>query len=102
MCCHRAEVGLTGRELAVLLELRQGHTAATIGHRLGISPRTVHAHLAKIYRKLGVVDRMRAVLVAQELGIHPAPAADPGVPEVLPTGLRVLSSAGPERGIRLG
>ena len=61
--------GLTGRELTVLGLLRDGRTAHAIAHRLGISPRTVHTHLANLYRKLGVNDRLQAVLVAQELGV---------------------------------
>jgi len=44
-------------------------TARAIAHELQVSPRTVHTHLAHIYRKLGVCDRMRAVLVARELGV---------------------------------
>jgi len=61
--------GLTGRELTVLRLLRDGRTAHAIAHRLGISPRTVHTHLANLYRKLGVNDRLQAVLVAQDLGV---------------------------------
>jgi DNA-binding CsgD family transcriptional regulator len=61
--------GLTGRELAVLQLLADGLTAEAIGRRLGISPRTVHKHLAHLYRKLGVCDRMRAVLVGQAEGL---------------------------------
>lgn len=76
--------GLTARELAVLVLLRDGLTAVAIGHRLRVSPRTVHTHLRSIYRKLRVTDRMRAVLVAQELGVLPASgtrhAVDSGVP----------------------
>ena len=60
---------LTGRELAVLQLLSDGLTAVAIGSRLGISPRTVHRHLAAIYRKLGVCDRVRAVVEAREAGI---------------------------------
>ena len=59
---------LTGRELAVLLLLSDGLTAAAIGSRLGISPRTVHRHLSAIYH-LGVCDRVRAVGVAGEAGM---------------------------------
>jgi DNA-binding CsgD family transcriptional regulator len=62
-------LGLTGRELAVLQLLADGLTADAIAHRLGISRRTVHAHLAHLYRKLGVSDRMRAVLAGQAAGI---------------------------------
>jgi len=61
--------GLTGRELAVLQLLSEGCTAVAIAHTLRVSPRTIHSHLAHIYRKLGVCDRMRAVLVARELGV---------------------------------
>jgi DNA-binding CsgD family transcriptional regulator len=60
---------LTSRERAVLQLLSEGLTAEAIGHRLAISPRTVHTHLAHVYRKLGVADRMRAVLVAEAAGL---------------------------------
>lgn len=59
---------LTGREQAVLQLLSEGHTATSIGRRLGISTRTVHVHLAHVYRKLGVNDRLRAVNEATQLG----------------------------------
>jgi DNA-binding NarL/FixJ family response regulator len=61
--------GLTARELCVLGLLADGLTACAIARRLGISPRTVHAHLAHVYRKLGVSDRLGAVLVAQAAGL---------------------------------
>lgn len=66
-----ASVGaaLTGREVAVLQLLAEGSTAQAIAHRLGISTRTVHSHLSHLYRKLGVADRMRAVLVARDAGL---------------------------------
>ena len=40
-----------------------------IGLRLSVSPRTVHKHLEHIYRKLGVTDRLAAVVAAGEAGI---------------------------------
>jgi len=58
--------GLTGREVTVLHLLSEGCTAASIGRQLGISPRTVHAHLTHVYRKLGVSDRLMAVRIYQE------------------------------------
>lgn len=58
-----------GTVMAVLALLRRGDTAQAIAHELSMSPRTVHSHLANSYRKLGVNDRMRAVLVADELGL---------------------------------
>jgi len=70
------DLDLTGRELAVLQLLREGLTAAAIAARLLISPRTVHTHLRNVYRKLGVSDRMQAVLVCQELGLLPVAGRD--------------------------
>jgi DNA-binding CsgD family transcriptional regulator len=68
--CHEAaDVGLTAREVVVLRLLSEGRTAVSIAHALRVSPRTVHTHLSHIYRKLGVCDRMRAVLVAREQGV---------------------------------
>ena len=72
-CASARDPGLTGRELGVLRLLHEGRTAVSIAHALDLSPRTVHCHLASIYRKLGVSDRMRAVIVAQELGVLAAP-----------------------------
>ena len=43
-----------------------GPTASAIAHRLRISARTVHKHLERIYPKLGVIDRLGAVLRARE------------------------------------
>jgi DNA-binding CsgD family transcriptional regulator len=64
-----AEIPLTPREQAVLGLLAQGLTAGTIARRLGISPRTVQKHLERCYVKLGVADRLAAVLRAQALGL---------------------------------
>jgi DNA-binding CsgD family transcriptional regulator len=63
----RTDANLTGREVAVLVLLAEGHTAQGIAHRLGSSPRTVTKHLEHIYRKLGVSDRLMAVTVAHSL-----------------------------------
>jgi DNA-binding CsgD family transcriptional regulator len=62
---------LTGRELAVLRLLAQGHTAFGIAVRLSSSPRTVHKHLEHVYRKLEVSDRLTAVRLASELHLIP-------------------------------
>ncbi|WP_369254819.1 helix-turn-helix transcriptional regulator [Geodermatophilus amargosae] len=67
------EAGLTGRETAVLLCLADGLTAGAAAHRLGCSARTVTTHAARLYRKLGVHDRLTAVLEAQRRGILPGP-----------------------------
>ncbi len=60
---------LTPREQDVLLLLGEGLLARTIAGRLDVSPRTVHHHLGNIYGKLGVRDRLSAVLSARERGL---------------------------------
>lgn len=69
------DAGLTPRESTVLLLLGEALTAAAMGRRLGISERTVHKHVANIYRKLGTHDRLGTVLRAQQLGLVPGPAS---------------------------
>jgi DNA-binding CsgD family transcriptional regulator len=66
------DIRLTPRELAVLALLAEGLTAASIGRRLMITERTVHKHLQHSYTKLGVTDRLGAVLHAQRIGLLPA------------------------------
>jgi DNA-binding CsgD family transcriptional regulator len=55
---------LTEREREVLRWLAGGKTDRDIGEILGISPRTVHKHLQRIYEKLGVETRTAAVVRA--------------------------------------
>jgi DNA-binding CsgD family transcriptional regulator len=63
------DVGLTSRELAVLRLLGEGLTAVSIARRLAISEGTVHKRLERVYTKLGVTDRLGAVLRAQAVGL---------------------------------
>jgi DNA-binding CsgD family transcriptional regulator len=72
-------VGLTTTELAVLTLLGEGHTAYSIGLRLDMAAATAAKHLQHVYRKLGVHDRLAAVLFAREAGLIPAPSG--GSPE---------------------
>jgi DNA-binding CsgD family transcriptional regulator len=69
------EVRLTPRQLVVLALLADGLTATAIGHRLLITERTVHKHLERIYAKLGVTDRLGAVMRAQRIGLLPDQSA---------------------------
>jgi len=55
---------MTEREVEVLRLLAQGLTDPQIAERLMISPRTVHAHLRAIYRKLDVSRRSAATRLA--------------------------------------
>jgi DNA-binding CsgD family transcriptional regulator len=70
-----ADAGLTGRELAVLQLLADGCATRLIGRRLGCSPRTVEKHLERVFRKLGVRDRVNALRVAQGQGLVSTPLA---------------------------
>ena len=63
------EAGLTPRERQVLELLSGGLTIGQIASRLGISPRTVETHVAKLYRKLGVRTRVQAISRAATLGL---------------------------------
>ncbi len=60
---------LTDRELAVLGLMAEGLIARAIGHRLGVSPRTVAKHQERIYRKLRTQDRLTTVLHARAAGL---------------------------------
>ncbi len=60
---------LTPREHEVLMLITQGLTMRQMAHRLGISPRTVETHMAKLYRKLDVRTRVQAVSRAVSLGL---------------------------------
>ncbi len=53
--------GLSAREAEVLEQMGLGLTDAEAAEALGISARTVQAHLQRIYRKLGVSNRTAAV-----------------------------------------
>jgi two-component system, NarL family, response regulator YdfI len=62
-------VNLTERELDVLAMVARGERSKEIAVKLGISERTVKAHLASIYGKLGVDSRAAAIAVALEKGL---------------------------------
>ena len=64
-----SEIRLTPAELDVLRLLATGMTAVAIGHVRRTSPRTVRKHIESIYDKLGVHDRLQAVLYAEAAGI---------------------------------
>ena len=57
-----------------MLELvRKGLANKQIARRLGISERTVEAHLTSVFSRIGVVDRTQAALWAERRGIGDAP-----------------------------
>ncbi|MFJ8114151.1 response regulator [Streptomyces sp. NPDC096132] len=60
---------LTDRETDVLNAVADGLTNAEIGRRLVIAEATVKTHLLRLFAKLDVNDRTRAVVVAMERGL---------------------------------
>jgi DNA-binding NarL/FixJ family response regulator len=62
----RPDAELTDREREVLQLVRTGLANKQIARRLGISERTVKAHLTHVFQRLGVTDRTQAALWAME------------------------------------
>lgn len=61
-------IELTEREQQVLEAVAHGERSKEVAYHLGISERTVKAHLASIYGKLGVDSRAAAISVAMQKG----------------------------------
>jgi NarL family two-component system response regulator YdfI len=65
------EITLTDREREVLIGVARGERSKEIAAHLGITERTVKAHLASIYNKFGVDSRAAAIAVASQRGLLP-------------------------------
>jgi DNA-binding CsgD family transcriptional regulator len=52
----------------------RGLTSVDIGHKLGITERTVNFHFGNITTKLGVLNRSEAIVRALALRVVPPPA----------------------------
>ena len=64
-------IGLTPRECEILALLASGQSNKELARTLGISPNTVKTHLARLYEKLEVANRIGAIEKARWLALIP-------------------------------
>jgi len=68
---HLADPGtvLSGREIEVVRLLALGHSNRAIAASLHLTEATIKTHVSAILRKLGLRDRVQAVVLAYEVGL---------------------------------
>jgi DNA-binding CsgD family transcriptional regulator len=67
--CLPDDTGLSARELEVLELVAEGLSAAEIAARLVLSRETIRSHIRNVHAKLGVSDRVSAVVKAMRAGL---------------------------------
>ena len=64
-------LGLSPRECEILALLASGQSNKELARTLAISPNTVKSHVARVYEKLDVPNRVRAIEKARWLALIP-------------------------------
>lgn len=62
--------GMSPREREVFGQLLNGMPNKLIARQLGISEKTVKSHLTSVFRRIGVTDRVQAILWAERQGLR--------------------------------
>ncbi|WP_431856098.1 response regulator [Azospirillum sp.] len=65
--------GLTPKELRVLAGIAEGKLNKQIAYEMAISEKTVKAHVTTILRKMGVLTRTQAAVIASQLALTAPP-----------------------------
>jgi DNA-binding NarL/FixJ family response regulator len=76
---RRTEYNLTKREHDILALVCEGRSNRSIAENLYLSEKTVKAHLAAIFRKLGVTNRTQAAMMAVQMGVGAAQGRVSGI-----------------------
>lgn len=69
--------GLTPREREVMIAVVAGHPNKVVAHRLGLSPKTVEVHRARVMEKTGAANLSHLVRLALKAGFDPEAAGGP-------------------------
>ena len=73
---------LSGQELRIVRRVFDDNTESAIADNLNVSPHTIHTHCERLYRKLGVTDRVKLVLRVMDEFLALTVAAETVLPPI--------------------